>query len=185
MSLKDQKFKIFKKQCMKLISLVLVITVALVSCDSVKNNLKNQEKINATINSWHEYASKANYDEYFKLMSANGVFIGTDATENWQIEAFKTFSKPYFDKGKAWSFNPLNRNVYLSKNQKIAWFDELLDTQMKICRGSGVVIKIKGEWRIAHYVLSMTVPNDKTTEVVNLKSQIESEEIIKLKNIKP
>lgn len=169
---------------MKLISLVLVITIALVSCDSVKNNLKNQQKINTTINSWHDYASKANYDEYFNLMSPNGVFIGTDATENWQIEAFKTFSKPYFDKGKAWSFTPLNRNVYLSNNQKIAWFDELLDTQMKICRGSGVVIKSKGEWKIAHYVLSMTIPNDKTKEVVNLKSEIESLEIIKLKNIK-
>jgi hypothetical protein len=32
----------------------------------------------------------------------------------------------------------------------------LLNTQMKICRGSGVLVKIDGEWKIKHYVLSMT-----------------------------
>jgi hypothetical protein len=31
---------------------------------------------------------------------------------------------------------------------------------MKICRGSGLV-KIDGKWKIKHYVLSMTVPNEK------------------------
>jgi hypothetical protein len=35
-----------------------------------------------------------------------------------------------------------------------------LSTQMKICRGSGVLVKIGNDWKIKHYVLSMTVPNE-------------------------
>jgi ketosteroid isomerase-like protein len=141
----------------------------------------NKSKINATLDSWHKAATNAEFDTYFSLMTSDGVFIGTDATENWQNEAFKTFSKPYFDKGKAWNFSSLQRTIYLNKNQDTAWFDELLDTQMKICRGSGVLIKVENEWKIAHYVLSMTIPNELTTEVIKLKDKIESEEILKLR----
>ena len=144
--------------------------------------MDNKQKINETVDSWHNAAGNAKFDAYFDLMTETGVFIGTDATENWQKEAFRTFSKPYFDKGKAWNFNSLQRSIYLSKDQKTAWFDELLDTQMKICRGSGVLIKKSGKWKIAHYVLSMTIPNDKTSEVVKIKDQIETDEILKLKN---
>ena len=50
---------------------------------------------------------------------------------------FQTFAKPYFDKGKAWNFKAIERNIYFSEMEKIVWFDELLSTQMKICR-SGV-----------------------------------------------
>jgi hypothetical protein len=42
---------------------------------------------------------------------------------------------------KAWSF-ALERHIYFDKTGKTAWFDELLNTQMKICRGSGVLVKI-------------------------------------------
>jgi hypothetical protein len=115
-------------------------------------------------------------------MCSNGVFIGTDASENWQLDAFKTFSKPYFDKGKAWNFTSLQRNIYFDKTQNTAWFDELLDTQMKICRGSGVLIKEGNTWKIAHYVLSMTIPNDNIDEVVKIKEKIENGIIEKLKS---
>ena len=44
---------------------------------------------------------------------------------------------------------------------------------MKICRGSGVVIKLNGKWKIEQYVLSMTVPNSKIDAVVALKVEEE------------
>ncbi|ELY2018631.1 nuclear transport factor 2 family protein [Flavobacterium psychrophilum] len=93
-----------------------------------------------------------------------------------------TFAKPYFDKGKAWSFTALERHIYLDKSGKTAWFDELLNTQMKICRGSGVLIKTKKEWKIKHYVLSMTIPNDNTNQVIKIKEATENKIIDKLKN---
>jgi hypothetical protein len=63
----------------------------------------------------------------------------------------------------------------------MAWFDELLNTQMKICRGSGVLVLIDGKWKIKHYVLSMTIPNDNVDEVVKIKAPIEDDLIAKLK----
>src|SRR6478735_542328 len=119
-------------------TVILFTFLTFISCSSTKNSESaNKTSINATLNAWHKAAAEAKFDEYFSLMTDSGVFIGTDATENWQNKEFKTFSKPYFDKGKAWTYIPLERNVYLNKAQNTAWFDELLNSQIKICRGSG------------------------------------------------
>lgn len=161
---------------------ILLFSILLLGSKSFSQNTdSDKKKINTVLDSWHKAAANAEFDNYFSYMTSNGVFIGTDATENWQLDAFKTFSKPYFDKGKAWNFTSLLRNIYFDKSQNTAWFDELLDTQMKICRGSGVLIKEGKNWKIAHYVLSMTIPNDHTDEVVKIKEKIENGVIEKLK----
>ena len=131
------------------------------------NSIK--KTVNEVIDNWHKAAAEANYNTYFNLMTKTGVFIGTDATENWQNNAFRAFSKPYFDKGKAWHFKPLERHIYVSKEKHTVWFDELLDTQMKICRGSGVLVKENNNWKIAHYVLSIAIPNSQVKTVIDLK----------------
>lgn len=140
-----------------------------------------RENISEFLTSWHEAAAAANFDEYFGKMSKDGVFIGTDATENWQNEDFRKYSKPHFDAGSAWDFTALERNIYISENGKIAWFDELLKTQMGICRGSGVVSKENGFWKIKQYVLSMVIPNEVASEVIKTKKEIDSIVISQLK----
>ena len=57
------------------------------------------------------------------------------------------WAKPYFDKKTTWNFTALERHIYFDKTGRTAWFDELLNTQMKICRGSGVLVKIGKEWK--------------------------------------
>ncbi|WP_395063306.1 nuclear transport factor 2 family protein [Flavobacterium sp.] len=141
----------------------------------------DEATINTLLTNWHKAAAEANYTNYFKVLTPDAIYIGTDATENWNKTQFEAFAKPYFDKGKAWSFTALERHVYFSKDKKTAWFDELLNTQMKICRGSGVLIKIKNKWMIQHYVLSMTIPNSTTDEVVKAKEVEENALIDKLK----
>ncbi|MFO8146811.1 MAG: nuclear transport factor 2 family protein [Bacteroidota bacterium] len=140
----------------------------------------SEEKINAILENWHAAAANANFEDYFALMADDGVFIGTDATENWQNKAFREFSKPHFDKGKAWNFTTLERNIYTSKNGQIAWFDELLDTQMGICRGSGVLERVSEEWKIKHYVLSIAIPNEFVSEITATKKQTDSLLILQL-----
>ena len=142
---------------------------------------KETAKINSVLDNWHKAAAEAKFDNYMSSLTDDAIYIGTDATENWNKKEFMAFAKPYFDKGKAWSFTALERHVYLDKSGKTAWFDELLNTQMKICRGSGVLEKIKGEWKIKHYVLSMTIPNDNMNEVIKIKEVIEDALIDKLK----
>jgi hypothetical protein len=142
---------------------------------------KDKAQIDSTLDTWHKAATEANFVNYFDALTDDSIFIGTDATENWTKPAFQAFAKPYFDKGKAWSFTSLERHIYFSTDKKMAWFDELLNTQMKICRGSGVLIFINGKWKIKHYVLSMTIPNDNVDEVVKIKAPIEDDLIAKLK----
>ena len=140
-----------------------------------------KEQITKVLDNWHLAAANAKFDDYISAMTDDAIYLGTAATENWTKPQFMAFAKPYFDKGKAWSFLALERNIYVSKDQKTAWFDELLNTQMKICRGSGVLIKVRKQWKIQHYVLSMTIPNDNSSEVIKLKTLIEDKLIEKLK----
>jgi len=163
--------------------LLFAVTLLLFSSFVSYNNPENkeQEQITIVLDNWHKAAADANAKLYFGALTDDAVFIGTDATENWNKKEFEAFAKPYFDKGKAWDFKPLERHIYLSKDQKTAWFDELLDTWMKVCRGSGVMVKVGNEWKIQHYVLSMTVPNDNTNEVIKIKASIEDAFVQKLK----
>lgn len=165
--------------------IVVIIGLVVIGCKSKQatNQMNQESDINLVLNNWHKAAAEANFKNYFNAMTDDAIFIGTDATENWNKSAFIQFAKPYFDKGKAWNFTALERNIYFSSDKKTAWFDELLNTQMKICRGSGVlVLDEKENWKIKQYVLSMTIPNDHTDEVVKIKSLIEDKEIEKLKN---
>lgn len=159
--------------------LLFILFPFLVTNVTAQDNLKTQ--INMTLDNWHKAAAVANYNDYFDALTEDAVFIGTDATENWSKPAFEAFAKPYFDKGKAWNFTALERHIYFSKDKKTAWFDELLNTQMKICRGSGVLVLQNGKWKIQHYVLSMTIPNDNSDEVIKIKTPIEDTLITKLK----
>jgi len=167
---------------MNKINILIVLCCTSVFVFSQENTSKHA--IERVLTSWHEAAAEADFETYFDKMTGDGIFIGTDATENWQNAAFKAFSKPYFDKGKAWSFYAVERNIYVNEDEDFAWFDELLDTQMKLCRGSGVLKKVNGEWKIAHYVLSIAIPNEYVTEVVALKKAKDSTLTAHLKEIK-
>ena len=163
----------------KIISFLIVI--ALLGCKSaIATQTNSKNDVNAPLDAWLKAAATANYNTYFSLMADDAVFIGTDATENWNKTAFQAYAKPHFDKGKAWNFTVLQRHIYFDSTGKIAWFDELLNTQMKVCRGSGVLVKIGQEWKIKQYVLSMTIPNDNSNEVIKVKTPIEDVMIKKL-----
>lgn len=142
----------------------------------------DKKEIGKILDSWHRAAGSADFYAYFNLMTSDAVFIGTDASENWQIEEFKAYAKPHFDKGKAWNFKAVERQIYVNDEGDYAWFDELLDTQMKLCRGSGVLRKESGDWKIAHYVLSLVIPNENVSEVILIKQEKDDriiEELIK------
>nr|WP_281503786.1 nuclear transport factor 2 family protein [Arenibacter sp. F26102] len=146
-------------------------------CQEVTDKIQ----IQSTLDSWHKAAGAADFESYFRLMTSDAVFIGTDASENWQINEFKAYAKPHFDKGRAWDFTPLERKVYIDHKADIAWFDELLNTQMKLCRGSGVLKKVSGKWKIAHYVLSIVIPNENVSEVIELKQEKDDKTIENLR----
>lgn len=156
---------------MKINSIFFITLFLITSCktngttgtiESTKND------INQLLNTWHKAAADADYETYFNLLAENAVFVGTDSSEVWTKIDFENFSKPYFDNGKAWAFTPIKRHIYLNKYDDSISFDETLDTWMGVCRGSGLIEKINNTWLIKHYVLSITVPNDKVNEVIKV-----------------
>ncbi len=141
-----------------------------------------KKNVNQLLDDFNTFAANADYKNYFDCFAEESTFIGTDATEVWNKKEFMEWAKPFFDKGKTWNFKSLKRNIYFSKDGSYAWFDEILDTQMKICRGSGVLEKIGGKWKVKQYVLSVTVPNEVVDEVTKIKAPIEDMLIQKLKS---
>jgi uncharacterized protein (TIGR02246 family) len=124
--------------------------------------------IAAVLDDWHKAAAAADEARYFGHFTADAVFLGTDATERWTRDAFRAWARPFFARGKAWSFRSVSRNIALSKDGTVAWFDEALDTpNMGPCRGSGVLVRQDGSWKIAQYNLSVPIPNALLPEFKN------------------
>ncbi|WGL16953.1 pectate lyase [Microbulbifer bruguierae] len=123
--------------------------------------------IAAQLDRFHQAASDADSEGYFNLFSKDGVFLGTDATERWSVAEFKQYAKPYFDQGKGWTYVPRDRTIVLHGD--VAWFDELLDNaSYGECRGSGVLVREDGQWKIAQYNLHFPIPNDLADQITKM-----------------
>jgi hypothetical protein len=171
---------IFYKKISNTFLFVIICTLFISCSNHTADTANNNEHINIMLDSFNEAAAKADFNKYFSYFDDDAVFIGTDATERWDKKSYMAWAKPHFDKGKTWSFKSLERHIYFNKEGSFAWFDELLNTRMKICRGSGVLIKKGNEWKILQYVLSMTIPNENTDTIIKIKTDMEDNIIMKL-----
>jgi endonuclease/exonuclease/phosphatase family metal-dependent hydrolase len=126
------------------------------------------DAVGQVLDDWHAAAAAADAERYFGHFTPDGVFMGTDATERWTAAEFREWARPYFERGRAWSFKAVKRHVVVRDG--IAWFDEELDTpNLGPCRGTGtLVLDDAGVWRIAHYNLSIPIPNPIADDVVEM-----------------
>lgn len=123
-----------------------------------------QEKLDALLDGLHQDAHEGNFESYFSRYSTKAIFLGTDKSERWTIEEFKTYAKPAFVDGHGWTYKVIERNW--EGDGDIQWFDEILfNEKLGHCRGTGVVELVSGEWKIAHYALTMLIPNSIAVEV--------------------
>ena len=126
-------------------------------------NLSNIEKveINKILDNLHKYASEANGEKYFQLFSDQAVFHGTDLNERWSIDEFKKYAQNRFDTGTGWTYKSLERNIFINSSNTTAWFDEILiNEKYGKFRGTGVLSKVDGMWKIDQYNLLLPIPND-------------------------
>ena len=138
------------------------VSLALVPGMSLADN--QRVAIDALIDGLHQDAHEGNFQTYFDRYTPDAVFLGTDKSERWTIEEFKVFAEPAFEDGHGWTYSVRERNWEGEGNTR--WFDEVLfNEKLGHCRGTGVVELIDGEWKIAHYALTMLVPNDIAPEV--------------------
>ena len=130
-----------------------------------------EAEASAVVDRLHELATAADGPAYFDLFTPDARFVGTDATERWSVEQFRAYAMPYFSQGRGWTYHPRERVVTVLDIpcQCIASFDELLDNDAYgVTRGSGVLVRTDGGWKIQQYVLSYAVPNDVAKDVTAL-----------------
>ncbi|WP_299592469.1 nuclear transport factor 2 family protein [uncultured Microbulbifer sp.] len=145
----------------------LILPAGSALADMGANTATEDAAISKQLDKFHQAAANADFDAYFSLFSRDGVFLGTDADERWSVDTFKEYVKPYFSEGRGWTYVPRDRSIVVHND--VAWFDELLDNEAYgECRGSGVLVKEGGKWRIAQYNLHFPVPNDLAKQVTKL-----------------
>jgi ketosteroid isomerase-like protein len=158
---RDHQHYSLRSDSKELVMLLLLVTLV--------SRPDAQAEITKVLDAWHLAAAKAEETAYFSHLSEDSIFLGTDATERWDKPAFQKFAHPHFAKGKAWSFSASRRAIMLSKDGHLAWFDEDLKTQnLGPARGSGVLRLESGTWKIVHYNLTITIPNEKFADVKKL-----------------
>ena len=80
---------------------------------------------------------------------------------------FKAYAKPHFDKGRGWTYSGGRAARQRVRDDRHASFDELLDNaDLGRCRGTGVLRRVGGAWKIEQYHLTIPVPNALADDVV-------------------
>jgi hypothetical protein len=135
-----------------------------------------QAEAAAVLDSLHRYASEAALEPYLSLFTEDGVFLGTDRSERWPMAEFAPYVAARFATGTGWTYHPAERELAFSDDGTLAWFDEVVvGTRMGPCRGTGVLRKTAEGWRIAHYSLTLLVPNELAQGVVDRIQTYEQE----------
>jgi len=145
-----------------LLSLCFLISPAI----SQDHNV-DEVAIIAVLDDFHDAAAKADKDRYLGHFTENGVFIGTDEWERWPLmPEFTEYVAGRFEKG-GWSYHSEMKKIAFSKGGNVAWFDEtsISNRNDSRFRGSGVLEKVNGTWKVAQYVLSVLVYNEVARDV--------------------
>jgi hypothetical protein len=157
-----------------LASLTLITLLASVGCASATfvppatpvDRPGIERAVGKAIDDFHDAAARADEARYFAHFADDGVFLGTDATERWNVAAFRAYAHPRFASGKAWSFHATRRAVSVSTDGRFAYFDEDLATdRLGPARGSGVLAASSSGWKIEQYNLAVVVPNERFASV--------------------
>ena len=137
----------------------LTLLISVVFSSSIWAQETAQPALDSLIDGLHKDAHEGNFDTYFARYTSDAVFMGTDKTERWTINAFKAYAAPAFDDGHGWTYTVVERNWEGDGDTR--WFDEILfNEKLGHCRGTGVVEKVGDNWKIAHYSLTLLIPND-------------------------
>ena len=145
----------------------MVLGAVLIALPAVAQPRDGTEAVAEVLDALHQAASDADYDRYFSLYAREAVFLGTDATERLERPAFMAYAKARFDTGTGWTYRILERHIAVVTDGQTAWFDERLENaDLGETRGSGVLVIEDGGWKIAHYNLTIPIPNELSRDIV-------------------
>lgn len=149
--------------------LIALVSTLVITVGVLEGGDDPRADVERVLDTLHDAASKADADRYWSVFGRDAIFLGTDATERWTIDEFRAYATPHFDRGTGWTYRVRKRHVSITDDGRTAWFDEdLVNAKYGTCRGTGVVVRRDGGWRIVQYSLSIPVPNDLALDVVKM-----------------
>ena len=149
-------------------------TEAVITDISQKNELidsqglseSDSQAVNALLNQLHESATAADWSTYFSLYHPQAVFLGTDASERWDMVEFERYAKPT----KGWRYDVKSRHL-LQIDDTVVFDEQLYSPAYGVSRGTGALVNTDEGWKIAQYHLSFPIPNDKAKRITSLIKQ--------------
>ena len=133
--------------------------------------------IGKVLDDFHDAAARGDRDRYLAHMTEDAVFMGTDEWERWPKNPdFVDYVDSRFRDGSGWSYRSVERQINVSPSGDVAWFDEVVYSETNgRFRGTGVLVKQGGDWKIAHYAMSFLVFNENWQDVIELTKKTRAE----------
>ena len=129
--------------------------------------------IAAVIDDFHDAAEQGDKQRYLGHLTEDAVFQGTDEWERWpKNPEFSDYVDSRFENGRGWSYRSVERSIRLAESAGVAWFDEVLFSERNgRFRGTGVLVRQAGKWKLAHYAMSFLVFNENWDDVIELSKK--------------
>jgi len=133
--------------------------------------------IGHVIDDFHDAAAHGDKTRYLGHLTDDAVFMGTDEWERWPKHPdFSDYVDGRFKDGTGWSYKPDERFIRLADSGDLAWFDEVIYSEQNgRFRGTGVLSRQEGTWKIAHYAMSFLILNENWIEVIELTRKTKAE----------
>lgn len=150
-------------------AMLTVLLGVLVLANGTLADDRDRALINAALDDFHAAAADADRDRYLGHFAPNGVFMGTDDWERWPLAEFTEYVEGRFGTGVGWNYVSEERYMDFSDDGNTAWFDEIMvNERWGRFRGTGVMIRMGSDWKLAHYSLTALVPNEQFEAVSDI-----------------
>jgi SnoaL-like domain len=118
-----------------------------------------QASPDATLDALHQAGVDANPAAFTALLAQDVVFLGVDGAARLEGPSAREFFGEHLLQANTWTYRSSDRDMRLSPDGSVAWFDETLEhDQLGRGRGTGVLIRSSGGWKLAQYNLSVPRP---------------------------
>lgn len=153
------------------------VAIALLIAGTAVADHHEEAAAGAVLDDFHDAAAHGDKDRYLGHMTDDAVFMGTDEWERWPKNPdFVDYVNSRFRDGAGWNYQSVERKMVIADNADTAWFDEVVFSESNgRFRGTGVLVKQGGQWKIAHYAMSFLVFNENWQEVIELTKKTRAE----------
>jgi hypothetical protein len=138
------------------------VAIALLIAGTAVADHHEETLAGAVLDDFHDAAAHGDKDRYLGHMTDDAVFMG--------------YVNSRFKDGAGWNYQSVERKMVIADNADTAWFDEVVFSESNgRFRGTGVLVKQGGQWKIAHYAMSFLVFNENWQEVIELTKKTRAE----------